>query len=673
MKLKEEGVLKKKTSEVDSKKDKNKKGKETKDNKEHKKENINKQIKKINKQIKSIDKQIQNIDKQIENEETNKNISGQVMKKKVMSIMKQIVIIALFFIACYISMELINGRTIQLDEVKDTTLEFSERKEALFDILKFFFEPEKFLYNYAIFILLFFILYGITKKRKVSCTTIYVCTVLFGVINYIVRQVRGSAITISDIFSIGTAASVLKGIRPEFDGNIYTGLIIFFTTIILFWIYVKFEDISNAKNIKRRVTMVFIGITGFAYLLISNSYIKEVSIWNTDDFGANVVLVRMIKDLKIDRPKNYTKNSYNNILKEYEDETENYEGRTPNIIVIVDESFADFEKIFNIDLPQDSIPFFYSLQDEENVISGLMHSSEFGGGTANVEYEFLTQNTTAFLPSGSIPYQQYIRKNINQSIVTYLNNLGYNTYGMHPFYGSGYSRSKIYKFLQFKNKMFIDDFEEIVYDMNNYPSDLSAFNNWFKIMDNKPEKEKNFTFLLTMQNHLPYIFVDSEGEQYSEDFELNSYLQALRSSDKALEQVVNYIKNYEEDTILLFFGDHEPKITAMENYEHKSEFSDEEANYITPFIMFANFDIEEKKNVETSTNYLQSMLIEEAEMPKNSYTNYISKLRDEIPVITTQYYKDKNEKMYMVDDVTSPYYNKVQEYWTLIYSQLFAK
>ena len=58
------------------------------------------------------------------------------------------------------------------------------------------------------------------------------------------------------------------------------------------------------------------------------------------------------------------------------------------------------------------------------VKSGKMHSSQYGGGTANVEYEFLTQNSTAFLPVGAMPYQQYIKKNTS-SIVAHMNSLNY--------------------------------------------------------------------------------------------------------------------------------------------------------------------------------------------------------------------------------------------------------
>ena len=111
----------------------------------------------------------------------------------------------------------------------------------------------------------------------------------------------------------------------------------------------------------------------------------------------------------------------------------------------MNESFADLNSIYNIeDLSDDPISFFHELMNEENVISGVMHSSQFGGGTANVEYEFLTQNVTAFLPTGSMPYQQYITKDVNKSIVSYMNKLGYKTYGMHYWDKSGYSREKIY-------------------------------------------------------------------------------------------------------------------------------------------------------------------------------------------------------------------------------------
>ena len=74
---------------------------------------------------------------------------------------------------------------------------------------------------------------------------------------------------------------------------------------------------------------------------------------------------------------------------------------------------------------------------------------------------------------------------------------------------------------------------------------------------------------------------------------------------------------FKVDTILLFFGDHQPNIEILHEEEYHSKYSKDEVPYMVPFMIYANYDIEEKSDVEISTNYLQSMLYETAKILLN--------------------------------------------------------
>ena len=82
--------------------------------------------------------------------------------------------------------------------------------------------------------------------------------------------------------------------------------------------------------------------------------------------------------------------------------------------------------------------YFYSL--EKNTIRGNTYVSVFGGQTPNLEWEFLTNNSMAFMPHRTVPYQQYIRKK-SYSLATTLKAQGYVANAIHPWYGSGYRRN----------------------------------------------------------------------------------------------------------------------------------------------------------------------------------------------------------------------------------------
>lgn len=384
----------------------------------------------------------------------------------------------------------------------------------------------------------------------------------------------------------------------------------------------------------------------------------------------------MAKDIKVKKPNNYNENEIKKLLESYEDDTNNIESTDdfPNVVVIMNESFSDLDMSYNLGLAEDPISYFHELVQGENVVSGVMHSSQFGGGTANIEYEFISGNVTAFLPAGSMPYQQYIASNVKQSIVSYMNKLGYTTYGMHSWDKSGYSREKIYGLLGFDNALFKDSMPNLRYGIWEYPADESVYEVYYDIMNNKQNGEKNFSFIVTMQNHMPYININDDMEKFVfENDAAISYLQSEFISDKALKVFIEYLKNYDEDTIVLFFGDHQPNVSQDYWYDIREGYDESTASQVVPFFIWANFDIEEKSGVITSPNYLESLLLEVAGMPTDSYTKYVEELREILPVITNHYCIDSEGNRYNINDKSSPYYDKLQEYWRVIYYNMFSK
>lgn len=595
------------------------------------------------------------------------------------SIFKKAVFITVFFFICYLSTQLLNGNNVVFKKIFEFSTDWNERKELIYQTLEDIFKCPKSIGNVLVLLFMYLIVYGITNKTKLSCMIVSTLAITFGVINYIVIQVRGIAITVSDVYAIQTAMNVAKGIRPTIEGNFIIGMALYMIENILMWKFCKFDDKKETKTVKRRAVTTIIGVLCMGFLFVHEPLMKCIEIWNINEAyansGAGLTLIRMIRDMKVKRPAGYNADEVRKLLETYEDDTVENEENLPNVLVVMNESFADLQSVFDFEIIEDNIPYFRKLSSGENVISGMTHSSKFGGGTANVEYEFLTQNTTAFLPTGAMPYQQYINKKVNESIIATMNNLNYNTYGIHSWNKNGYSRGKVYNFLQFKNVLFREDMPNLNIDnsISYYSDDESTYGYWYRIMEEKPKDENNFTFVLTMQNHLPYNKYMENNVQYIEDDNegLNNYLQFEAESDRALERLVDFIENYDEDVIMIFFGDHQPNLELQEVYGPNGAYSDEETPFVVPFFIWANYDIDEMYDVEVSTNYLQSLLLDAANIPKNSYAKYISELREDIPVITSQYYIDRDGDLHTLDDSSSPYYDKVKEYEKVVYYQIF--
>ena len=100
---------------------------------------------------------------------------------------------------------------------------------------------------------------------------------------------------------------------------------------------------------------------------------------------------------------------------------------------------------------------------------------------------------------------------------------------------------------------------------------------------------------------------------------------------------------------------------------------EEELMYMTPFFIWANYDIEEQTVDNISLNYLATLLLETADLPMTAYQQYLAELHETLPVINTVGYMDKNGSWYRIDDESSPYYDTIEGYRKVQYNHLFDK
>lgn len=469
--------------------------------------------------------------------------------------------------------------------------------------------------------------------------------------------------------NIQTAINVAQGIRPQFDGYFVAGIFLFIIALLLI---LGLEIKEKKIKIWQRISLFCLGCV--VIVTIANSeYLEEISIWNINQtyqwHGTPLAIVKMLSDIRVEKPAGYNEQEVKTLLESKQQEENKEilnEEEWPNIIVVMNESFSDLYQTAEIG-KQDPIPYFRRLIQRENVISGIMYSSEIGGKTANVEYEFLTQNTTAFLPVGAVPYQQYSQKE-RENLAQTLKNLGYQTSAIHSWYKSGYTRSKIYPLFGFEKVAFYEDLPNLEASFNEeHPTDLSTYQEVIKQLEEKETGTKLFNFTVTMQNHIPYTTENEEQINYSDDPEINCYLQLIHQSDEALAYFIEELEKQDEKVILLFFGDHQPK------FQNRECDLSSIKTYEVPYFIWANYEIETQQGKDISTNYLQSLLMEVAGLPKTNYTNYILELQQTIPVITKQFYQDSTGTIYDLTDTSSPDYAKIEEYKKVVYYQMFHK
>lgn len=544
------------------------------------------------------------------------------------------------------------------------------------------------LLNIVLFELIMALLLFLFGKLKTALRCQTILFMIIGLANYYVLEFRSAPIMPWDILSIGTAASVANNFKYTLSKETVFVLIGFVILILL----ESKATLELKKDWRIRVGGVlasFALLWGFTAMLHQDSTVARFKLYDklftptvmSKRDGTAVAFLMELKYIVVEKPDGYNKEDAAALLASYDTNDTESAAHTPNIIIIMNEAFSDLSVLGDFETNEDYMPFLHSLMQEgtPNTISGHLNVSVLGGNTANTEFEFLTGNTMAFLPQGSVAYQQYVKNN-DYSIATYLKSKGYDTIAMHPYNASGWDRDKVYPLLGFDTFYSLKDWVNPV-KIRKYVSDQSCYDKIIELYEQKDANTPFFLFNVTMQNHSSY---SEEYDNFHPDITvegtnskiLPNYLSLIKLSDQALCNLIEYFSKADEDTVIVFFGDHQPSnsvaapIWKLNGRSGDSLTEEEEARrYKVPFIIWANYDIEAASNVETSANYLGSHVLRAAGLPLYDYRNYLSQLEGQYPILTAIRAENAQGISTPVKDVK----NTLQDYMTLQYYNIFSQ
>lgn len=544
------------------------------------------------------------------------------------------------------------------------------------------------LLNIVLFELIMALLLFLFGKLKTALRCQTILFMIIGLANYYVLEFRSAPIMPWDILSIGTAASVANNFKYTLSKETVF-VLIGFVILILLESKVTLELKKDWRIRVGGVLASFALLWGFTAMLHQDSTVARFKLYDklftptvmSKRDGTAVAFLMELKYIVVEKPDGYNKEDAAALLASYDTNDTESATHTPNIIVIMNEAFSDLSMLGDFETNEDYMPFLHSLMQEgtPNTISGHLNVSVLGGNTANTEFEFLTGNTMAFLPQGSVAYQQYVKSN-DYSIATYLKSKGYDTIAMHPYNASGWDRDKVYPLLGFDTFYSLKDWVNPV-KIRKYVSDQSCYDKIIELYEQKDANTPFFLFNVTMQNHSSY---SEEYDNFHPDITvegtsskiLPNYLSLIKLSDQALCNLIEYFSKADEDTVIVFFGDHQPSnsvaapVWKLNGRSGDSLTEEEEARrYKVPFIIWANYDIEAASNVETSANYLGSHVLRAAGLPLYDYRNYLSQLEGQYPVLTAIRAENVQGISTPVKDVKST----LQGYMTLQYYNIFSQ
>ena len=465
-----------------------------------------------------------------------------------------------------------------------------------------------------------------------------------GLLNHYILRFRGRILFPADVAAWRTAANVADGFDYSMDWYMVQGAILLVSYLFLVWMCPGQKKRSKVKLWQGAVLWGI--MAAYCYAFFCTSMLPSLGIftqqWVTQRNGFLLNFTVAMRYSSVEEPEDYSEEAVLELMEEYPGKAGTMDGDRPvNIIAIMNESFADFSVFDTFESSEDPTPFLHSL--EENTIKGWMYSPVTGGGTASVEFEYLTGFSTVFQPPHTVAYQLYVEEGM-PSLAALAGSEGYSTTAFHPYLSSGWNRVLAYEYLSFDKQMYQEDVINPWY-IRHYISDLSDYDMIFR---STQEEDSSFFFNVTMQNHSGYAqgwnnlerTIDLPDNLKKADSSAQQYFALAKESDLALEQLITYYQNLDEPTLIVFFGDHQPPLTNAfyeQLYGKKlSQRTTQEVmqQYAVPFFIWANYDIEEQQDVVISPNYLGVLTAQVAGLPLTGFMEFLGEMYEELPAIT---------------------------------------
>ena len=545
---------------------------------------------------------------------------------------------------------------------------------------------EQDLLNLIWYYLIFWLFRMILGRKVLAGGVSAVVCFLFGLANHYVLSFRGRIIFPCDLLTLDTAAVVAKSYDYTPDKQIWIALAVLGSYLLLLLLaHIVYHPKGRQRLGRKLLWGSIAGMVIYLFAFFFTPLLPTIGIytqqWRTQQNGFLLNFTTAIRYSFVSEPDGYDADKVAQTARSYRSQSVTDAGELPeNLIFIMNESFSDLTAAFpNLELSEDPLAFYHSLT--ENTVKGTMISPVTGGGTANVEFEYLTGDSLAFLPSSTVAYQLYLYDGC-PSLVSQAKDLGYHTIAFHPYLSSGWNRTSVYPWLGFDEVHFQEDVQDPQY-IRNYVSNLSDYEQLFRWTEESAGP--TMIFNVTMQNHSGY----SQGwNNLSGDVTVTGgakpssittqYFSLMKESDQAIQALVEHYSQVEEKTLIVFFGDHQPPLgnTFFETlYGKKLDERDPEEvqqAYETPFFIWANYDIPEQDDLRISSNYLGVLAAEVAGLPLTGYQQLLSRLMDVLPVAGTAGYVTADGQVTQEAEELPGYVQSLyREYELAAYNHLF--
>lgn len=542
----------------------------------------------------------------------------------------------------------------------------------LYNVFTYTFGPRQMLVilNTLVVIGVFRFIFALTNRFWISSISVGIIYIIGIIASYLKIQSRNEPIIPSDLSELVAINELLKMINFKLIIITVIGIIIAIGSII----YLERKKKVSGKSLKNRIFWILlipILFLSVNFLNVKNNPISIISkgLGNEPVFEdqwtgvmKNGPIIQFLNNIGItimDKPHGYSKEEMQKLYSKYSQEAKEINKQRNNsfkdqiVIFNLSESFADPTRLSGVTFSKDPIPNIRNIK--KNNTSGLMLSSTYGGGTANIEYMTLTGLATCnFSPMLSTPYTQLVDrlKVVPSFIQSFPESIA-----IHPYLGTFYSRKEVYKKMGFDRFYYLGSKYKIIdqkkIDNSPYLSDETAYAN--ALAQIKKAKSGLFINLITMQNHMPYdkkVYNNSEkmgasGSNVNSDmqFSLNNFAYGINKTDDAVQQFMNELDQIQKPVTWVFYGDHLPGIYTNANLQ-----KDSLALHETDYFIYSNKYAQEhlgakrltKANIVTPNDF-QAMVAEQTNTKVTPYQALLTEVYDKLPSFSVKTTSSDNE------------------------------
>lgn len=531
--------------------------------------------------------------------------------------------------------------------------------------------------NLILWGVLYVILLMLTNRFWVATPIFLAVTFIVAVIEHFKVSIRYEAILPSDLNFLKADAGNLMGFMPS--GAQWTILIavVAFAAFVALFVFLNRLDARHgrlfrgsdkqSRSVNAIARLLLILLPGLFFTLYSmqvstvGSWAKGFatvmgdkpsmwdSVYDAQRNGPLVAFTRQLNPKVMIKPENYSEETMKEVAARYTKEAKKINAdRSANmtdstVIYVLSESFSDPSRVPGLKVNKDSMPKIREIK--QNTTSGLMLSSGYGGGTANLEYMGLSGLSMAnFDSSLTSPYQQLVPSEHWTPTINQMWGAAKNSIGLHPYESSMYSRATNYKKFGFSHFYTLTGPDVISHqdkiDDSPYVSDEATYQSTLEEV--RKTKSNQFLQVITMQNHMPYHdwykhndfkASSTTGKPLKDDEKesIETYQKGASLTDGATAGFLSELDKLDKPVTVVFYGDHLPGIYSSASADDDNSLALHQTDYFIWSNKASGTQGNKIDNAEySSPNFFVAQAAEHMDAKVSPYLAFLTEMHSKI-------------------------------------------